>query len=355
MGGMEKLMEELEKRGGMSRLPNPGPDKFFESSMKALAPVSKKNEGSTALVLIGDKLAALGTVISANGRILTKNTETQKGKLSIRLGDKRYDAKVLKRVPERDLALLKIDAEELHPVRFQAEEPPLGSILTATGAKDEPLGIGLLSVPGRAMAKVGFIGIQAGESDKGVLIQKALPKGAASEAGLKDNDVITHIDGKKVDDHVEFGHLIRGRKAGEAIKVQYLRDGKAGKATATLKERAMRDNARDDPRMKMSHGELSEKTSGYPDAIQHDIPLPPQLCGGPLFDLKGRCIGINVSRAGRTKTYAIPADEIQAMLKSAKGPKKPVAKNENLEAIKAIRESLKEIEKRLEELEKAER
>ena len=123
----------------------------------------------------------------------------------------------------------------------------------------------------------------------------------------------------------------------------------------------MRDNARNDPRMKMSHGELSEKTSGYPDAIQHDIPLPPQLCGGPLFDLKGRCIGINVSRAGRTKTYAIPADEIQAMLKSAKGakkpvkPKKPVAKNENLEAIKAIRESLKEIEKRLEEIEKAER
>ena len=121
----------------------------------------------------------------------------------------------------------------------------------------------------------------------------------------------------------------------------------------------MRDNARDDPRMKMSHGELSEKTSGYPDAIQHDIPLPPQLCGGPLFDLKGRCIGINVSRAGRTKTYAIPADEIQAMLKVKEEqkkpakPKKPVAKNENLEAIKAIRQSLEEIEKRLKELEKA--
>ena len=364
MGGMEKLMEELEKRGGMTRLRNPGPDKFFESSMKALAPVSKKNEGGTALVLIDDKLAALGTVISANGQILTKNTETQKGKLSIRLGDKKYDAKVLKRFPERDLALLKIDAKELHPVRFQAVEPPLGSILTATGAKDEPLGIGLLSVPGRAMAKVGFIGIQAGASDKGVLIQKALPNGAASEAGLKDNDVITHIDGKKVDDHVEFGHLIRGRKAGEAIKVEYLRDGKAGEATATLKERAMRDNAKNDPRMKLSHGELSEKTSGYPDAIQHDIPLPPQLCGGPLFDLKGRCIGINVSRAGRTKTYAIPADEIQAMLKVKEEqkkpakPKKPVVKkdtDDKSEAIKAIRQSLKEIEKRLEELEKAER
>ncbi|MDA7888921.1 S1C family serine protease, partial [Akkermansiaceae bacterium] len=115
---------------------------------------------------------------------------------------------------------------------------------------------------------------------------------------------------------------------------------------------------KNDPRMKQSLGALSEKTSGFPDAIQHDIPLPPQLCGGPLLDLTGQCIGINVSRAGRTKTYAIPADEIQAMLESVKAPHKPVAKNDKAdksEAIKAIRQSLKEIEKRLEELEKAEK
>lgn len=364
MGGMEEFMKELQKRGGMGRVLPQGPDTFFESSLKALAPVAKKNEGSTVLVLNDGKPAALGTVISANGRILTKDTETGKGKLSVRVGEKNYEAMVLKRFPNRDLALLKIAAEGLRPVRFQATEPPLGSILTATGAMNEPLGIGLLSVPGRAMAKVGFIGIQAGESDHGVLIEKIVPNGAAVEAGLKDKDVITKFDGNKVDDPVEFGHLIRGRKAGETMEVEYLRDGKAGKVTVTLKERAMRDNVQNDPRMKRTLGELSQKTSGYPDAIQHDIPLPPQLCGGPLFDLRGRCIGVNVSRAGRTKTYAIPADEIQEMLKIVKEPKpvekqpketKPAPKNETLEAIKAIRESLKQIEKRLDELEKAER
>ena len=125
----------------------------------------------------------------------------------------------------------------------------------------------------------------------------------------------------------------------------------------------MRDNAKNDPRMQRSLGRLSERTSGYPDAIQHDIPLPPELCGGPLFNLKGKCIGINVSRAGRTKTYAIPADEIVEMLKIKAAPKsKPkVAKkkkgksSETLEAIKAIRASLQQIEERLNELEKAER
>lgn len=367
MGGMEKLMEELQKRGGMGQVLPEGPDTFFESSLKALAPVAKKNEGSSAIVAIDGKMVALGTVISANGRLLTKDTETKKGKLTVRLGDKNYDAKVLKRFPEQDLALLKIDATDLKPVRFQTTEPPLGSILTTIGARNEPLGIGLLSVPGRAMAKVGFIGIRGGQSDKGVLIEQLVPKGAAEEAGLKDKDIITSIDGRKVDDHLEFGNLIRGRKAGDVLKVEYLRGDEARKATVKLKERAMRDNIRNDPRMKLSHGELSEKTSGYPDAIQHDIPLPPQLCGGPLFDLTGRCIGINVSRAGRTRTFAIPADEIQAMLKTVRAPKKPavekpVAKkpaakktNENLEAIKAIRESLRQIEKRLDELEKAER
>jgi S1-C subfamily serine protease len=112
--------------------------------------------------------------------------------------------------------------------------------------------------------------------------------------------------------------------------------------------------------MKLSLGRLSEKTGGYPDVIQHDIPLPPELCGGPLFNLNGKCVGVNVSRAGRTKTYAIPADEIVELLeikmmeKSPKGSaKRSPSKKETLEAIRAIRESMKQIESRLEQLEES--
>jgi S1-C subfamily serine protease len=164
-----------------------------------------------------------------------------------------------------------------------------------------------------------------------------------------------------VDDPISFGGLIRGRKAGEEVRVGYLREGEPGELKVTLKERKIRDSVQDDPRMKLSLGRLSEKTGGYPDVIQHDIPLPPELCGGPLFNLKGRCIGVNVSRAGRTKTYAIPADEIVELLnmKAAPKPESKVAakrapsKKETLEAIKAIRESMKQIESRLEQLEES--
>lgn len=363
MGGMEKLMGELQKRGGQIApgAMGGGGDEFFASSLKALEPVMKKNPGVTALVTVDGKLAALGTVVSANGRILTKNAETDEGKLAVKLGGEEYEAKVLKRFPQRDLALLKINAKNLRSVRFQIEEPALGSILTASGAESEPLGIGLLSVPGRAMSKVGFIGIQAAEGDGGVLIARIVSGGAAEQAGLKENDVITSLDDEKVEDPISFGGLIRGRKAGEEVRVGYLREGEPGELKVTLKERKIRDSVQDDPRMKLSLGRLSEKTGGYPDVIQHDIPLPPELCGGPLFNLNGKCIGVNVSRAGRTKTYAIPADEIVELLeikmaeksKPKGAAKRSPSKKETLEAIRAIRESMKQIESRLEQLEES--
>ena len=361
MGGMEKLMEELQKRGGQLAPGSMGGggDEFFASSLKALEPVMKKNPGVTALVTVDGRLAALGTVISANGRILTKNAETDEGKLAVKLGGEEYEAKVIKRFPQRDLALLKIEAKNLRAVRFQIEEPALGSILTASGAENEPLGIGLLSVPCRAMSKIGFIGIQAAEGDGGVLIARLVSGGAAEQAGLEENDIITSLDNERVEDPISFGGLIRGRKAGEEVRVGYLREGEPGELKVTLKERKIRDSVQDDQRMKLSLGRLSEKTGGYPDVIQHDIPLPPELCGGPLFNLNGKCVGVNVSRAGRTKTYAIPADEIVEVLeiKTMKksrpdaNAKRSPSKKETLEAIRAIRENLKQIESRLEQLE----
>ena len=363
MGGMEKLMEELQKRGGQLAPGSMGGggDEFFASSLKALEPVMKKNPGVTALVTVDGRLAALGTVISANGRILTKNAETDEGKLAVKLGGEEYEAKVIKRFPQRDLALLKIEAKNLRAVRFQIEEPALGSILTASGAENEPLGIGLLSVPGRAMSKIGFIGIQAAEGDGGVLIARLVSGGAAEQAGLEENDIITSLDNERVEDPISFGGLIRGRKAGEEVRVGYLREGEPGELKVTLKERKIRDSVQDDPRMKLSLGRLSEKTGGYPDVIQHDIPLPPELCGGPLFNLNGKCVGVNVSRAGRTKTYAIPADEIVEvleikMMKKSRpdaNAKRSPSKKETLEAIRAIRENLKKIESRLEQLEES--
>ena len=59
---------------------------------------------------------------------------------------------------------------------------------------------------------------------------------------------------------------------------------------------------------------MSNRRNGFPVILQHDSVVLPEDCGGPLCDLDGHVIGINISRAGRVETYAIPSEVIQPLL-----------------------------------------
>ena len=50
--------------------------------------------------------------------------------------------------------------------------------------------------------------------------------------------------------------------------------------------------------------------------MQHDAVLSPQDCGGPLVDLDGKVVGINIARAGRVETYALPSKLARSVLAS---------------------------------------
>ena len=49
--------------------------------------------------------------------------------------------------------------------------------------------------------------------------------------------------------------------------------------------------------------------------------VKPADCGGPLVDLDGNVIGINISRAGRTESWAIPTEVIMELLGDLKSGK----------------------------------
>lgn len=69
-------------------------------------------------------------------------------------------------------------------------------------------------------------------------------------------------------------------------------------------------------------GSLSKRHSNFPNALTHDTVLQASDCGGPVLDLDGRAVGLNIARLDRTATYAIPAGAlrpaIDALLKGAK-------------------------------------
>jgi serine protease Do len=62
----------------------------------------------------------------------------------------------------------------------------------------------------------------------------------------------------------------------------------------------------------------SRRLTGFSEVIQHDSPLYPEQCGGPLLDLNGDAVGVNIARFGRVESFAIPADIAQTVIAKMK-------------------------------------
>jgi serine protease Do len=71
----------------------------------------------------------------------------------------------------------------------------------------------------------------------GVFVIDVDPQGAAGEAGLKKGDVITKVNGEKVDEDAELAELIARQKPGDEVKLTFIRNGSEQTVTATLKDK----------------------------------------------------------------------------------------------------------------------
>ena len=70
---------------------------------------------------------------------------------------------------------------------------------------------------------------------EGVRIDKVVEDGAAADAGLEKEDVITAVDGQKVKNMGELQGILAQKRPGEKVTVKYLRNKKEKTATLTLK------------------------------------------------------------------------------------------------------------------------
>ncbi|MBX3120475.1 MAG: alpha/beta fold hydrolase [Fimbriimonadaceae bacterium] len=72
---------------------------------------------------------------------------------------------------------------------------------------------------------------------EGVVLGAPIPESSAQVAGLQAGDVITEFAGKKVASAAQVVEEIGKRKAGDSVKITYLRNGKTDTMTLTLRER----------------------------------------------------------------------------------------------------------------------
>lgn len=70
----------------------------------------------------------------------------------------------------------------------------------------------------------------------GAVVQYVEPGSPADEAGLKEGDVITAVNGQKVDRNHPLDQLIQSYKPGDNVEITYWRDNQEHKVTVRLGE-----------------------------------------------------------------------------------------------------------------------
>ena len=285
-------------------------------TLDAWKSVTSESQGSVVELIRDDQQVALGTVVSAEGLILTRAGEVDGA--SVRLPSGLIEPKLIGVDKNFDLALLKIEtASELKPVEWAEGEISRGRLVVAPDSRGEPLAMGIISTeirkgkepysePTVRTTESGPSKIQM--SVVGKIIEDGfkveLAAGDASKAGIRTGDLIVSVDGKSVLENRE-ALLISNPTVGDEVSVLIRRDGTDLELTMTIQKLKFQELL--DSRDKTSIG-------NYPAFFDHDMPLFAKDFGGPVLDLNGRAICVSVSNSSLYGCSTIPAGEIEQLI-----------------------------------------
>jgi serine protease Do len=286
--------------------------------------VAKPSE-STVRIFSDEAEAALGTIVTADGWIISKASELR-GNLVCKLKDGRsFKARLVGIEDNYDLAMLKIEARGLRPIEWRSSKTAeVGSWVAAPSPGAEPAAFGVVSVGTRKPSRgemprtapkenSGYLGVLLEESDDGPTIGRVTPGSPAEKAELKEGDIVLAVSGRLMRTRERLIATIQTLRPGQVVSVKIKR-GEDEKELKVKLERFPLNMLSRGERMNMMGSELSHRLGGFPLILQHDLLIKPSDCGGPLVDLDGKTVGINIARAGRTESYAVPAEAVQGLL-----------------------------------------
>jgi S1-C subfamily serine protease len=285
--------------------------------LEAFSPVSAVLRHSTVKLDLDGSTAAMATVIDTNGLALTKASEIKKGRLTSWVaGGREVDAEILATDEQSDLALVRIHTQGLKPVQWATQDVVVGQWTISPGPEEVPQAVGIVSVPPRTiLPKRAYIGVSLDVTASVARIANVTPGLGADKAGLRSNDVVVAVNGSPVRKGEDLIEHLRTFREGQTAKLHIERGDEEFDANVLLmSEQAMfgrRSVGIQSLRNRLMTGEVSERSEDFGLAIQHDTVLEPWLCGGPLVNLDNKAIGINIARAGRVASYALPANLAQ--------------------------------------------
>lgn len=281
----------------------------------AFTNVVAESRKSTVEVWSGDVQVSLGVIISEDGQVLTKASELLNDLVCHFPDESTAAAKVIAIDRKFDLALLQIERKGLQPVVWaDKDQTEVGRWLATPGLDYLPEAVGVVSV---GQLKVppfrgkGILGIaDTDESDRGPKILKINPLSSASRFGLRDGDVILQVADQFVRDSDGLEKSLGRFRQGDSLFLRILRGENLLLLQVTLDGDFSRRFERQGIQNRMG-GDISIRRAGFDNVLQHDTVLRPYQCGGVLVDLSGKAVGLNIARAGRTETFALPVSVVR--------------------------------------------
>lgn len=280
--------------------------------------------GSVVEVLRQGERAAFGTVVDAEGSIVTKASEVGEAPQCRLPNGKIVDAKVSRTIAQFDLAILKVAIGQLRPIRWSPESAePQGTLVAAADHLGRPLALGIVSVqagkrraqpvvevrnaPLRPKPKACLPSLLGKSSERGFYVEHA--RGEAAKAGIQAGDVILAVNNSELGPRNLLRQAISGLSPGTEVPLLLARGAAQVNLTAPLTTAA--------PYMEFAGSRSyfqSFRWDDFPVVLEHDIALWLDECGGPVIDLRGRAIGITIARVGPHGCVAIPAEVVQSLL-----------------------------------------
>ncbi|WP_162006556.1 trypsin-like peptidase domain-containing protein [Roseimaritima sediminicola] len=157
---------------------------------------------------------------------------------------------------------------------------------------------------GRAM-----LGVSVTPHANGVRVTDVVERSGAERAGLQVGDLVQSVDGRSIRSADELVSVIAKKRVGDRLPLEVLRKDETRQLEAVLGA-FRRDRRHRHSFDNWGGGPFSDRRFEIPHVLPHDTPLAPDDCGSPLVDRHGRVIGVNIARALRTTSYALPIEDV---------------------------------------------
>lgn len=321
---------------------------------------SKLSKSAASVVKFGNQAGGqiLGTVVSTNGMVVTKYSVVKTMQFFVLPDQTRGTFRIIGFDEKKDLCLVRVNQRGLTPIQFRNDlddlndlnpvgprgnfenrsptplsvtlkPPTIGTLAMSVGHQNQLAAFGMVTLghhdfgiqqpqcpdcidmgvtisPYPSLTRINGVVYPL---RKGLKVLRVYPRSVGEQAGLLVGDLINTVNGVRASERQVFDREVKKIRSGDFVTLKVFRLGNAKSLTFKI------PSAKKTPFDRWGGGPYSERRFGLGPVIVHDSVIAPEDCGGPLVDVDGNVIGINIARAMRVASFAINIEDVYLFVK----------------------------------------